>query len=132
VLPHRERERNVNKTRTNLCYILNLVLCLLNTSNCYAVAKDYAIISLYGIKPRNYIFIDEFIIFLMRNILNRKNCFIRSLGWDFTAYYGDGFEVFTAVTMKNVVFWDIKSQFVRHRKQYFSATESSQLMLCKI
>jgi hypothetical protein len=26
------------------------------------------------------------------------------------------FEVFTAVTMKNV-FWDIKTQFVPHRKQ---------------
>jgi hypothetical protein len=24
------------------------------------------------------------------------------------------FEVFTAVTMKNVVFWDLKTQFVRH------------------
>jgi hypothetical protein len=24
-------------------------------------------------------------------------------------------EVFTAVTMKNVVFWDIKTQFVLHR-----------------
>jgi hypothetical protein len=26
------------------------------------------------------------------------------------------FEVFTAVTMKNVVFWDIKTQFVLHRR----------------
>jgi hypothetical protein len=26
------------------------------------------------------------------------------------------FEVFTAVTMKNVVFWDIKPQFILHRK----------------
>jgi hypothetical protein len=26
------------------------------------------------------------------------------------------FEVFTAVTMKNAVFWDIKTQFVPHRK----------------
>jgi hypothetical protein len=26
------------------------------------------------------------------------------------------FEVFTEVTMKNVVFWDIKTQFVPHRK----------------
>jgi hypothetical protein len=37
-----------------------------------------------------------------------------------------------AVTMKNVVFWDIKSQFVLHRRHYVSATEPSQLMLCKI
>jgi hypothetical protein len=26
------------------------------------------------------------------------------------------FEVFTAVTMKNVAFWDIKTQFVLHRR----------------
>jgi hypothetical protein len=26
------------------------------------------------------------------------------------------FEVFTAVTMKNVVFWDIKTQFILQRK----------------
>jgi hypothetical protein len=31
-----------------------------------------------------------------------------------------------------VVLWDIKTQFVPHRRHYFSATESSQLMLCKI
>jgi hypothetical protein len=43
------------------------------------------------------------------------------------------YEVFTAVTMKNAVFWDIKTQFVPHRKQhYVSASEPSWLMLCKI
>jgi hypothetical protein len=26
------------------------------------------------------------------------------------------FEIFTAVTMKNAVFWDIKTQFVPHRR----------------
>jgi hypothetical protein len=41
------------------------------------------------------------------------------------------FEVFTAVTMKNVVFWDIKPQFARHSK-HVSATEISRLMLSKI
>jgi hypothetical protein len=35
------------------------------------------------------------------------------------------------VTMKNVVFWDIKTQFLLHRR-HVSATESSRLMLCKI
>jgi hypothetical protein len=40
--------------------------------------------------------------------------------------------VFTAVTMKNDVIWDIKTQFVLHRRHYVSATESSRLMLCKI
>jgi hypothetical protein len=34
--------------------------------------------------------------------------------------------------MKNVVFWDIKIQFVPHRRHYVSATESSRLMVCKI
>jgi hypothetical protein len=34
--------------------------------------------------------------------------------------------------MKNAVFWDIKIQFVSHRKHYVSATEPSRLMLCKI
>jgi hypothetical protein len=43
------------------------------------------------------------------------------------------FEVFTAVTMKNVVFCDIKPP-VRTSKEtcYFTATESIRLMLCKI
>jgi hypothetical protein len=40
-----------------------------------------------------------------------------------TGYCDVRFEVFPAVTMKNVVFWDIRTQ---------SATEPSQLMLCKI
>jgi hypothetical protein len=30
------------------------------------------------------------------------------------------FEVFTAVTMKNVVFWDMKPQFVLHRRHITS------------
>jgi hypothetical protein len=34
--------------------------------------------------------------------------------------------------MKNVVLWDIKLQFVPHRRHYVSATVPSQLMLCKI
>jgi hypothetical protein len=35
--------------------------------------------------------------------------------------------------MKNAVFWDIKTQFVPHRRHiYVSATESRLLMLCKI
>jgi hypothetical protein len=42
------------------------------------------------------------------------------------------FEVFMAVTMKNAVFWYIKTQFVLHRKHFISATELSLLMLCKI
>jgi hypothetical protein len=40
-----------------------------------------------------------------------------------------GFEVSTAVTMKNAVCWDIKTQFVPHRKHYISATEPSRLPL---
>jgi hypothetical protein len=34
--------------------------------------------------------------------------------------------------MKNAVFWDIKTQFVRHRRHCISATEPSRLMQCKI
>jgi hypothetical protein len=34
--------------------------------------------------------------------------------------------------MKNVVFWDTRTQFVPHRRHYFSATGPSRLMLCKI
>jgi hypothetical protein len=30
--------------------------------------------------------------------------------------YSIGFEVYTAVTMKNAVFWDIKTQFVLQRR----------------
>jgi hypothetical protein len=41
-------------------------------------------------------------------------------------------EVFTAVSMKNAGFWDIETQFILHKRHYVSATESSQLMLCKI
>jgi hypothetical protein len=41
-------------------------------------------------------------------------------------------EVFTAVAMKNVVFWDIRSQFISQETLYVSATESSRLMECKV
>jgi hypothetical protein len=34
------------------------------------------------------------------------------------------FEVFTAVTMKIAVFWDIKTQFVRHRRHITSPLQS--------
>jgi hypothetical protein len=34
--------------------------------------------------------------------------------------------------MQNVVFWNITTQFVPHRRHITSATEPSQLMLCKI
>jgi hypothetical protein len=33
--------------------------------------------------------------------------------------------------MKNVVFWDIKTQFVPHRRHIKSAKKPSRLMLCK-
>jgi hypothetical protein len=35
------------------------------------------------------------------------------------------FEVFTAVTMKNVVFWDIKPQFLPHRGHITSPLQSA-------
>jgi hypothetical protein len=34
--------------------------------------------------------------------------------------------------MKNAVFWDINTEFVPHRRHYFSATEHNWLMLCKM
>jgi hypothetical protein len=34
------------------------------------------------------------------------------------------FEVFTAVNMKNAVFWDIKTQFVLHRRHITSPLQS--------
>jgi hypothetical protein len=40
-------------------------------------------------------------------------------------------EIFTAVTVKNSVFWDIKTQFVPHRS-HVSGIEPRLLMLCKI
>jgi hypothetical protein len=43
-----------------------------------------------------------------------------------------GFVIFTAVTMKNAVFWDIKTQFVPHRKHITSTLELSRLIPCKI
>jgi hypothetical protein len=35
-----------------------------------------------------------------------------------------GFEPFTAVTMKNAVFWDIRPQFVPHRRHINSPLQS--------
>jgi hypothetical protein len=34
------------------------------------------------------------------------------------------YEVFTAVTIKNVVFWNIKAQFVSHRRHIKSSLQS--------
>jgi hypothetical protein len=43
------------------------------------------------------------------------------------------FEVFTALTMKNAVFWDIKDPVrTSQETRYVSATDPSRLMLCKI
>jgi hypothetical protein len=44
----------------------------------------------------------------------------RAKGYDFCVR----FEVFTAVTMKNVAFWDIESQFVLHRRNIISLLQS--------
>jgi hypothetical protein len=35
------------------------------------------------------------------------------------------FEIFTAVTMKNVAVWDIKPQFVLHRRHVMSLLQST-------
>jgi hypothetical protein len=41
-----------------------------------------------------------------------------------TALYFVRSEVLRAVTMKNVVFWDIKSQFIHHRRHITSPLQS--------
>jgi hypothetical protein len=38
---------------------------------------------------------------------------------------GVRFEVFTAVTVKNVAFWDIRTQFVSHRRHITNPLQSS-------
>jgi hypothetical protein len=38
---------------------------------------------------------------------------------------GERFEVFTAVTRKNVIFWDIKTQFILHRRNITSPLQST-------
>jgi hypothetical protein len=47
-------------------------------------------------------------------------------------YRDERLEIFTVVTMKNAVYRDTKTQFVPNRKHIVSATDSSQLILCKI
>jgi hypothetical protein len=39
---------------------------------------------------------------------------------------------FFHVSRKYVVFWDIKTQFVPHRKNYFSTIGHNLLLLCRI
>jgi hypothetical protein len=41
------------------------------------------------------------------------------------------FEVFTATTVTSAIFWDIKTQFVLHRRQITSPLQSQPLMICK-
>jgi hypothetical protein len=40
-------------------------------------------------------------------------------------YLGVRFEAFTAATMKNVVFWDIKPMFLLHRRHIAYTLQSS-------
>jgi hypothetical protein len=50
-----------------------------------------------------------------------------------TEYDSVRFEVFTSVTIKNVVSWDVKTRDRTSQETcYVSVTELSQLMLCKI
>jgi hypothetical protein len=43
-----------------------------------------------------------------------------------------GFQIFTAVTMNNFVFWDIKKVLNSQEKHYFSSKENGRLKFCKI
>jgi hypothetical protein len=48
-------------------------------------------------------------------------------------YIPTGFEVITALAMKNGFFWDIKNAVRTSRETHLLyATESSRLMLCKV
>jgi hypothetical protein len=62
--------------------------------------------------------------YLIRNTLSPLQCP--------DAEFHVRFEVFMAVTMTFADFWDIRTQFVPHRKHYVSATEPSPLSPCKI
>jgi hypothetical protein len=53
-----------------------------------------------------------------------KNGFCRSHGGEYGENYVR-FEVFTAVTMKNADFWDMKTKFVPHRRHIPSPLQSS-------
>jgi hypothetical protein len=46
-------------------------------------------------------------------------------------YYCERFEVFTAVTMENAVFWDTETQKPSQETHYVSATETRRLMLVR-
>jgi hypothetical protein len=70
----------------------------------------------------------------MQSILHSQKdlLFIRII-WQPTRWKYVRFEVFTVVTMKNAVFWDTKTPLrTSQQTHYVSATEPSQLMLCKI
>jgi hypothetical protein len=56
------------------------------------------------------------VIILSRNLLQ----WTKLTTWNICAWH----EVFRAVTMKNVVFWDIKTQFIPHRRHITSPLQS--------
>jgi hypothetical protein len=55
-------------------------------------------------------------------VLHRRH--IKSLLQSSASFCYVRFEVFTAVTMKNVIFWDIKTQFILHRRHITSVLQS--------
>jgi hypothetical protein len=61
---------------------------------------------------------------MMMTVLLRLNRMLKEINvWSNKMYVR--FEVFRAVTMKNVVFWDIKTQFVLHRRHITSSLQSA-------
>jgi hypothetical protein len=79
----------------------------------HKVREKYAV-SLHIVKrSRVYIYIYIYIYNLRSRLIRKQN-----------SYYVR-FEVFTAVTMKNVVFWDIRTKFVLHRRHITSPLQST-------
>jgi hypothetical protein len=61
---------------------------------------------------------------MMTSLLRRRRVVQRSAPGNSNGYLIVRFEVFSAVTMKNVVFWDIETQFVPHRSHITSPLHS--------
>jgi hypothetical protein len=75
----------------------------------------------YTLIIQEYQIIAEISFAIYRPVFAYK-CHFRCVGRE--KFHSVRFDVFTAVTMKNVVFWDIKTQFVLHRRHITSPLHS--------
>jgi hypothetical protein len=72
------------------------------------------------------------VLVLYSHVPDRKFCESAWLTEGQTALHYLRFEVFTAVTIKNVVSWDKNPVHISQERHYVSAIELSRLILCKI